>query len=113
MIKSGCAFFGEDFFYPTDDAAGEANFYSVRMGGGLCENILNDSLRQFACALVLFLDNLNPCSRFNIGPVSSTHLCPCLHRVKSSFDSFEHYDFNSSIYLTAYQIKPADVDYTN
>ena len=85
---------------------------SVGMGGGLREDIFNDSFRQLACALVLFLDNLDPGSRFNIGPVSSTHLCPCLHRVKSSFDSFEHHDFNSRIYLAAYQAKPADVNYT-
>jgi hypothetical protein len=44
------------------------------MGGRLCENILNDPLRQFAAALILFLDNLNPCSRFNIRPLSSTHM---------------------------------------
>jgi hypothetical protein len=63
----------EDFFHPTDDAACQANFNSMGMGGRLCENILNDSFRQLAGALVLFLDNLDESSRFNISLNSSIH----------------------------------------
>jgi hypothetical protein len=56
------------------------------MGGGLCENIFNDSFRQFPGALILFPDNLDPGSRFNIGPVSSDHLWPLLLNKGSGFD---------------------------
>jgi hypothetical protein len=57
------------------------------MGGRLCKNILNDTFRQFAGALVLFLDNLDQSSRFNINPVSSTHLWlqPISHTIGASF----------------------------
>jgi hypothetical protein len=75
LIKSGCAFFGEDLFDPADDTACEAHFNPVGMGGGPGENILNDSLGQFASALILLLDNLDPGACLNIGSVSSTHFC--------------------------------------
>ena len=74
MIKSGCAFFREDFFDPADDAAGETHFDPVGMGGGLGENIFNDSFGQLAAALILLLDNQDPGACFNIGSVYSTHL---------------------------------------
>jgi hypothetical protein len=41
--KLGRAFFREDFFDPTDDAACQAHFDPVGMGGGPGENIFNDS----------------------------------------------------------------------
>jgi len=71
--KSRHTFPGEDFFDPADDAAGQAHLDSVGMGGRLCENILDDSFRQSAGALVLFSDNLDQSSRFNINPVFSIH----------------------------------------
>ena len=45
----------------------------MRMSGRLCKDILNDPFRQFSGALVLFLNNLDPGSSFNIRSVSSTH----------------------------------------
>jgi hypothetical protein len=74
-MESKSTFFREDFFDPADDAVCEAYFNSVGMGGGPGENILNDSLGQFAGALILLLDNLDPGACLNIGSVSSTHFC--------------------------------------
>lgn len=48
----------------------------MRMCGRLCKDILNDPFRQFSGALVLFRDNLDPGSHFNIRSVFSTHYGP-------------------------------------
>jgi len=87
LIKSRRTFFRENFFDPADEAACEAHFDSMRMGGGPGENILNDTFGEFAGALILFPDNLNPGSRFNIRSFCSTHLCPAFFNKGSGPDS--------------------------
>jgi hypothetical protein len=67
-------FLREDFFHPTDNAACQTNLNAMRMCGRLRKKILNNPLRQFPGALILFLHNLNPGSRFNIRSISATHL---------------------------------------
>jgi hypothetical protein len=76
ISKSIDIFLREDFFHPSDDAVCQANLDSVRMGGRFCENILDDTPGQFAGALILFLDNLDQGSRFNINPAFNTHFRP-------------------------------------
>ena len=71
-------FLRKDFFHSTYDAACQANLNPMRMYRKFCKNILNDSFRQFAGTLILFLDNLDKNPRINIRPVSSTHLWPLL-----------------------------------
>ncbi len=39
--------FGDEFFHPAHNAAFQTNLNAMRVSGGLCENIFNDSFRQF------------------------------------------------------------------
>jgi len=45
--------------HPADDTTCQADFDSMGMRSGLCENILNYPFRQLPRALILFLDHLN------------------------------------------------------
>lgn len=71
LILSGVSLFGLQVFALLRH--GYEHLHLVRMSGGLCENILNDPFGQLAGALILFLNNLDQSSRFNINLDFYTH----------------------------------------
>ena len=73
----------ETIFSPrlTDTLTAETDMFNLLDNSVMFSRLvlfLNDSFRQFRGALVLFLDNMDPCSRFNVRPVSFIHLWPLL-----------------------------------
>jgi hypothetical protein len=73
-IRKCSRILGEDLFHPAHHSAYQAHFDSVRMRGGMGENILNDPLRQFSGTLILFPYHFDLRSRFNVRSGSSVHL---------------------------------------
>ena len=61
------------FFDASDDAAFEHHFDTVRMSRRIGQNPLNDAFREFARALILFLNNTNLHSRPDIRSIFSVH----------------------------------------
>ena len=76
VLLSGCyheiALY-ENFLYPPNVAAFQANFDAVRMFGRFGQQIFDNAFRQFAGALIFLQDNVNPLSGLDMTPNGSVH----------------------------------------
>jgi hypothetical protein len=58
---------------PSDQTACQADFDTMRMGGGLGQDALDNAIRQFASSLVLFQYNADFQARFEIAANVTIH----------------------------------------
>ena len=69
-----------DLFDSPDFAALQADFYSVWMGLGFCQDILYDTFRQFTGKLIFFQNNANKHAGFYACTLSTVHFVPVSSR---------------------------------
>jgi hypothetical protein len=65
--------FGQHDFHSSNNPIRQAHLDSMRMAGGLRQDICDNSLSHFPGALILFLNNFHVRSRFDIRSISSVH----------------------------------------
>lgn len=61
------------FLHPPNLAGHQANLDAVGMGWGLCQDILDDTLGQFASSLIFLQDDADTQARFDIYTRGSIH----------------------------------------
>src|SRR6185295_3690636 len=81
-----CPMSGHYFFYASHCSAFQTDFDPMRMSRRFGENIFDNTLRQFACALILFQDDEHGYAGFNGGASLTVHIFSISDAIRKLMD---------------------------